>query len=53
VACTVDFKLRLRDLPLAPVLLPNKRAIARDLGYLKTDRAGLASWDRRLLGESR
>src|SRR5262245_1514717 len=37
VVCTVDFTLRLRYLLLAPVLLLNKLAITRGLGYLKAE----------------
>ncbi len=37
LVCTVDFTLRLRYLPLAPLLLLNKWAITRDLGYLKAE----------------
>ncbi|MCA6123457.1 SRPBCC family protein [Bradyrhizobium sp. WSM 1704] len=37
LVCAVDLTLRLRYLPLAPVLLLNKGAITRDLGYLKAE----------------
>lgn len=37
VACSVDLSLRLRYLPLAPVLLFNRSAIRRDLSYLKAE----------------